>query len=75
MGRAHKTQKWFCALSLLSLSLIHILPSEFCQHYGLSGEVQGVLTLTCREILGHLASSASKDWTLEIPFTATFPES
>ena len=53
----------------------YTLPSEFCQRYGLSGEVQGVLTLTCREILGHLASSASKDWTLEIPFTATFPES
>ena len=30
----------------------YTLPSEFCQHYGLSGEVQGVLTLTCRESWG-----------------------
>ncbi len=53
----------------------YTLPSEFCQHYGLSGEVQGVLTLTCREVLGIWLPAPPRIAALEIPFTATFPES
>lgn len=47
------------------------LPEEpnYQEEYGLYGSLDGVLTLTCRETV----DGSTKDWEVEIPFTAELP--
>lgn len=47
------------------------LPEEpnYQEEYGLYGALDGVLTLTCRETV----DGSTKDWEVEIPFTAELP--
>ena len=42
---------------------------NYQEEYGLYGSLDGVLTLTCRETV----DGSTKDWEVEIPFTAELP--